>query len=118
MEKLPQKMNPHGTAINNTSQQVAGAIGTAVLVTIMTNAIKDKTTELAAEAQAAVANSTVVLTDAQIVEMTAQQAQLAGINLTFMVVTIVSAVALVLAFFLKRVDVTKRGGDIKEQISK
>ena len=121
LNALPQKMNPHGTAINNTSQQVAGAIGTAVLVTIMTNTIKDKTTELAAQAQAAATNSTVVPTEVQIAEMTAQlgqQAQLAGINHTFMVVTIVSAVALVLAFFLKRVDVTKRDGGIKEQTSK
>ncbi|MEK4230252.1 MDR family MFS transporter [Solibacillus sp. FSL H8-0538] len=111
LNSLPMKMNPHATAINNTAQQVAGAIGTAVLVTIMTNAIKEKAAELAAEAQAAAANATAAPTEAQIAELTAQitqQASLAGINHTFLIATIISAVALVLSFFLKRVDVSGR----------
>lgn len=111
LNSIPQRLNPHGTAINNTAQQVAGAIGTAVLVTIMTNKVKEEAAALGAKAQEAMQNATTALTDAQIAEMTAEitkQATLASINHTFMVATVVSAVALVLAFFLKRVDVTKR----------
>lgn len=111
LNAIPQRLNPHGTAINNTAQQVAGAIGTAVLVTIMTNKVKDEAAILGAKAQEAMQNATTSMTDTQIAEMTAQitqQATLASINHTFMVATAVSAVALVLALFLKRVDVTKR----------
>ena len=111
LNAIPQRLNPHGTAINNTAQQVAGAIGTAVLVTIMTNKMKDEAAALAAKAQEAAANATTAPTEAQIAELTAQitqQATLASVNHTFMVATIISAVALVLALFLKRVDVSKR----------
>src|SRR5699024_10582055 len=37
LNQLPMVSNPHGTAMNNTLQQVSGAIGTALLLTIMTN---------------------------------------------------------------------------------
>ena len=36
LNQLPMISNPHGTAMNNTLQQVSGAIGSAVLLTIMT----------------------------------------------------------------------------------
>ncbi|MGR5913697.1 MFS transporter [Bacillus pacificus] len=35
LNQLPTRLNPHGTAVNNTAQQVSGSIGTAILVTIM-----------------------------------------------------------------------------------
>lgn len=111
LNAIPYRLNPHGTAINNTAQQVAGALGTAVLVTIMTNKLKDEAAILGAKAQAAMQNATTAPTEAQIAEMTqqiTQQATLASVNHTFMVATIVSAVAIVLAFFLKRVDVSNR----------
>jgi len=41
LNQLPTKLIPHGTAMNNTIRQVAGAIGTAVLVTIMTSSAID-----------------------------------------------------------------------------
>lgn len=44
LNQLPNDLIPHGTAMNNTFRQVAGSIGTAVLVTIMsTSAIPDET---------------------------------------------------------------------------
>jgi MFS transporter, DHA2 family, lincomycin resistance protein len=36
LNQLPRHLHSHGTAINGTIQQVAGAIGTALLVTVMT----------------------------------------------------------------------------------
>lgn len=43
LNQLPNELIPHGTAMNNTFRQVAGSIGTAVLVTIMsTGAIPDE----------------------------------------------------------------------------
>src|SRR5699024_427686 len=38
LNQLPNDLIPHGTAMNNTFRQVAGSIGTAVLVTIMSTA--------------------------------------------------------------------------------
>ncbi|TBL74696.1 DHA2 family efflux MFS transporter permease subunit [Paenibacillus thalictri] len=40
LNELPPHLYPHGTAIIGTLQQVAGAVGTALLVTIMTNGSK------------------------------------------------------------------------------
>ncbi|MBU5214827.1 DHA2 family efflux MFS transporter permease subunit [Heyndrickxia oleronia] len=37
LNALPQKLITHGTAVNNTVRQIAGAIGTAVVVTIYTS---------------------------------------------------------------------------------
>ena len=36
MNQLPQHLISHGTALSNTMRQVAGSIGTAILVTIVT----------------------------------------------------------------------------------
>jgi len=38
LNQLPNHLIPHGTAMNNTFRQVAGSVGTAVLVTIMSTA--------------------------------------------------------------------------------
>lgn len=84
LNAIPQRLNPHGTAINNTIQQVAGAIGTAVLVTIFNSHTNTRAAELMATGG------------------TAQQAMLDGVNFTFFIATIISAIALLLSFFLKR----------------
>lgn len=41
LNQLPQRMIPHGTALNNTMRQVAASVGTAVLVTVMTGTALD-----------------------------------------------------------------------------
>ena len=40
LNQLPQRLNAHGTAISNTIRQVAGAVGTSLLVTVMTSRTK------------------------------------------------------------------------------
>ena len=52
LNQLPAKNNPHGTAMNNTLQQVSGAIGSALLITVMNNRTKVRAEELAADAMA------------------------------------------------------------------
>jgi len=101
-------MNPHGTAINNTLQQVAGAIGSAVMVTIMNNRTKAKAEELIAEAKANAAQSGVAPTPEQMQQMQdqiTQNALLEGITHSFLIAAGVTVLALVLAFFLKRVKI-------------
>lgn len=41
LNQLSPRMIPHGAAVNNTMRQVAGSIGTGVLVTVMTAAARD-----------------------------------------------------------------------------
>lgn len=41
LNELPQRMIPHGTALNNTLRQIAASVGTAILVTVMTAAAQD-----------------------------------------------------------------------------
>jgi uncharacterized protein (DUF1501 family) len=41
LNQLPQRLIPHGAAVNNTMRQVAASVGTGVLVTVMTAAARD-----------------------------------------------------------------------------
>ncbi|MGE8001027.1 DHA2 family efflux MFS transporter permease subunit [Lysinibacillus sp. NPDC093190] len=121
LNQLPQTMNPHGTAINNTVQQVAGAIGSAVMVTFMNNRTKATAEDLIAEAKANAAQSGVAMTPEQMQQMQdhiTQTALLDGITHSFLIAACVTVLALVLAFFLKRVKIesTAASMDLKKPI--
>lgn len=76
LNELPEKLIPHGTAMNNTFRQVSGAIGTALLVTVMaTSAIPKDSLEGAVR----------------------------GVNMSFVVATVVSVIGLILALFIGRI---------------
>lgn len=49
LNALPKELVTHGTAVNNTVRQIAGAIGTAVVVTIFSSQATDYAGELAAK---------------------------------------------------------------------
>ncbi|WP_042355728.1 DHA2 family efflux MFS transporter permease subunit [Bacillus rubiinfantis] len=105
LNQLPARFYPHGTAMNNTMNQVAGAIGTALMVTIMSNHTATRAKELAADAKASMGNLTAPPTADALAEMKQQimmQSMLDGINYSFVVAAGIAAVALVLAFFIKR----------------
>ena len=99
LNQLPTRLNPHGTAVNNTAQQIVGSIGTAVFVTLMNSLAVDKGTELAAGLNMANA------TEADFAQIKAL-ALLEGIQYSFFIATIITLVALVLSLFLKRVNVS------------
>lgn len=100
LNQLPTRLNPHGTAVNNTAQQVSGSIGTAVLITIMNSVTKTK-----AEGLLSGTDPTTITPTTEI--MLTQQALLAGIQYSFYVALGINIVALLLAFFVKRVDTSK-----------
>lgn len=100
LNQLPTRLNPHGTAVNNTAQQVSGSIGTAVLITIM-NAV---TTTKAEGLFAQVDMETITVTSEALLT---QQALLAGIQYSFYVALGINLVALLLVFFVKRVDTSQ-----------
>lgn len=93
LNQLPAAMNPHGTAMNNTLQQVSGAVGSALLITLMQNRAESEAERLAESAAgdpAAMANI-------------ANESMLNGINFAFTVSLFIALIALVLSLFMKRV---------------
>ncbi|MBP2076807.1 DHA2 family efflux MFS transporter permease subunit [Oceanobacillus polygoni] len=117
LNQLPMEANPHGTAMNNTLQQVSGAIGAALLVTVMNNRTEAKTTELTDAAMVAM-DPNLVQSEQAMAEMQGQiinEAMLNGINFSFLVSTIIGGAALVLAFFIRRV---KSDGTIEKRDEK
>ncbi|WP_338472241.1 DHA2 family efflux MFS transporter permease subunit [Niallia sp. XMNu-256] len=102
LNQLPRSLYPHGTAMNNTLNQVAGAIGTALMVTIMTTYSASRAKELGATVMQNLTAQPSEAALAQIQEQVMTQATLDGINFSFLFATGISFVALVLAFFIKR----------------
>ncbi|HLQ73002.1 MAG TPA: MDR family MFS transporter [Bacillota bacterium] len=80
LNQLPMKLIPHGTAMSNTFRQMAGSVGIAVLVTIM--------------ATTAIPN-------------TGMEGLIHGVNVTFIVASIVSLVGFLLTFKIKPLDSEK-----------
>ncbi|WP_163528321.1 DHA2 family efflux MFS transporter permease subunit [Halobacillus ihumii] len=75
LNQLPQHLIPHGTAMNNTMRQVSGAVGTALLVTVMVN---------------------------NTLPEQGVNGLVHGVNVSFIVAGITAIVGLVLSFFIKR----------------
>lgn len=94
LNQLPPEFYPHGTAMNNTLNQVSGAIGTALLITLMSTRESTVATQLSAEVIGQVT--------ATIEQQIALEAMLAGINFAFLISTFIIIVALILALFIKR----------------
>lgn len=95
LNQLPQHLNPHGTAMSNTMQQVAGAIGTALLVTVMTSETK---AHLATQMRALGTS-----TPSQVqVAFAVRHASVLGMNDAFLVAGLISVAAFVLAWFIQR----------------
>ncbi|MUG45781.1 MDR family MFS transporter [Paenibacillus woosongensis] len=86
LNQLPQRMYPHGTAVLNTLQQIAGAIGVALFISIMTSGQQSYFMSLTAEP-----------TPAQIAE-----GLLSGIHRAFVIGLVFAIIALVLSLFTKR----------------
>lgn len=100
LNQLPTRLNPHGTAANNTIQQVAGAIGTAIFVSIM-----NATSKSSAANQLAALDPTTMTEEVK--AQVGQVALLDGIQFSFMIAAFTTIVALVLTLFVKRVDVSE-----------
>ncbi|WP_312469506.1 DHA2 family efflux MFS transporter permease subunit [Neobacillus sp.] len=118
LNQLPARAYPHGTAMNSTLQQVSGAIGTALLVTIMSNRTTTHATELG---KAAMQHLTKQPTPAVIAEMKQQvmmKAMLEGINDAFLVTVGIAAVALILSFFIKRAKQIEDTNEVKPTAKK
>lgn len=103
LNQLPAKLNAHGAAMSNTLRTIAGAVGTALLVTIMTNKTKSHVTDLFVSNGINPQDPA----NAQAVADLTKQATVYGIDQAFVVATWITVLALLLAFFLKKVKVNK-----------
>ncbi|WP_272031699.1 DHA2 family efflux MFS transporter permease subunit [Oceanobacillus kimchii] len=105
LNQLPMHENPHGTAMNNTLQQVSGAIGSALLITIMNNRTETKAEELAQSAMNSIdpsqmpSEQAMATMEAEIMN----EAMLQGINFSFFISLLIMGIALVLSFFIRRI---------------
>ena len=113
MNALPPRLISHGNAFVNTMRQLAGSIGTAILVTVMTTqqtnhlsafseeldktnpVIQDHMRELAQQYGGESAAMKVLL------EHVNKLASVEGVNDAFIVATIISAISLILSLFLQ-----------------
>lgn len=93
LNQLPASLTAHGTAISNTIRQVAGAVGTSLLVTIMTTRTETHLTD-AISAGGNAANQAQMMLDATI----------QGINDAYVVIIGIAIVGLILSFFIKKVS--------------
>ena len=96
INQLPQRLNAHGTAMSQTLRNVFGALGTALLVTVMSNRANARTEELLQSGHIDPQNQ------AAMSEIT-REALLYGIDSSFQVATGLAVAALLLAFFVRRV---------------
>jgi EmrB/QacA subfamily drug resistance transporter len=117
LNQLPARFYPHGTAMNNTLQQVSGAIGSALLVTIMSNRTKTHATDLAASAMKHITGQPTPEILAAMKQQIAMKAMLEGINDSFLVSVGIASIALVLAFFIKRAKQTEDPTDYEIKTS-
>ncbi|KGA96400.1 MFS transporter [Alkalihalobacillus alcalophilus ATCC 27647 = CGMCC 1.3604] len=109
LNQLPSRLNPHGTAMNSTLNQVSAAIGSALLVTVMqtrSNFSAERMTE----------ELTSNNTSAEMVQQIAILSQLEGINFAFFVSTIILGFTLLLSFFIKRAQPPLEGDPEKKVI--
>ncbi|MNJ47549.1 Multidrug export protein EmrB [compost metagenome] len=104
LNQLPASLNAHGTAMSNTLRTIAGAMGTALLLTVMTTDTKG---QLASLIQQAGINPSDPASAGQIAEFT-RTATLQGIDHAFVIATVITVVALVLSFFIRKVNVNRQ----------
>ncbi|MBP2118165.1 EmrB/QacA subfamily drug resistance transporter [Cohnella lubricantis] len=102
LNQLPARLNAHGTAISNTSRQVAGAIGTALLVTIMTSRTKHHLADMTASGNAGDMQHMIT------------EASIQGINDAYVVIIGIGIVALALSFFIRKVKSADEAGQQPE----
>ena len=107
MNQLPQHLISHGTALSNTIRQVAGSIGTAILVTITTQQTTEHLsnyTNTLTTNNAFFSSQLSQLGNSGIVSLYAKAIKTStidDINDAFLFATLLGLVALLLSFFLR-----------------
>ncbi len=85
LNQLPRNLYPDGTALMNTLQQIAGAIGTAVAITIMSASQKKYLSNLTDPTDASAIGASLT----------------AGVQDSVMITIVIAAIGLIISFFIK-----------------
>ncbi|OAO89133.1 hypothetical protein AXX17_ATUG04200 [Arabidopsis thaliana] len=99
LNQLPSRLNAHGTAVSNTIKQVAGAIGTSLLVTVMTSRTKTHLTDMMIAGAVSSPDKHMTM-----------EASISGINDAYLVIIGIGVVGLLLSFFIKRTGQAEEPG--------
>ncbi|MCM3570644.1 DHA2 family efflux MFS transporter permease subunit [Neobacillus mesonae] len=102
LNDLGISLNKYGTAMINTLRMVAGAVGLAFFVSIMTNQGKS-------HFQSIMSQNHISPTDKVHMAMAVKQGTVMGINDAFMVATYLTILAFILAFFIRTGKNAKEG---------
>lgn len=102
LNQLPMRYTPHGTAMNSTLAQVSGAIGTALLITVMTTRTKHHIETMMQEAMAKLTAKPSAAELETLTQQVTAQGTIEGINDSFLVSVGFIILALLLALFIKR----------------
>lgn len=134
LNNLPRHLNSHGTAMSNTMRQVAGSLGTAFLVTVMTNRtafhlanyqsdmttsntnLVNKLNQLGQAAQKGLhlpAGQSKQTVELMLFGKVVNESMIQGINDAFLVATLLAVIALFLSFFIKRSVPSKKKAKTK-----
>ncbi|WNQ13826.1 DHA2 family efflux MFS transporter permease subunit [Paenibacillus aurantius] len=128
LNQIPRELVSHATAASNTARQVAASLGTALLVTVMSNRstfhlgefsntmtstnpnLVDIVQKLGAGFAAKLgipADASQGVVSQMLYGLAVKQSTIMGINDAFVVATVLTVIALVCSFFLKRVKLDK-----------
>jgi EmrB/QacA subfamily drug resistance transporter len=88
LSALPRQLNAHGSAVTNTVRQVAGAIGTSLVITIMTTSTKSHASQLLQSGD--------VLSKSQLIK----ESSILGTNDAYMFTVILGIVAFLVTIFM------------------
>ncbi|RKL64994.1 MFS transporter [Salipaludibacillus neizhouensis] len=91
LNQIPSALSAHGVAIWNTSRQVAGAVGTSLLVTVMTISTNANLQD----------QMSVGKTNGEIPQNMLTAASIQGVNDAYLVIVIIGIISLVLSFYIK-----------------
>ncbi|KMY54384.1 MFS transporter [Bacillus sp. FJAT-27231] len=106
LNALPRELGSHGSAVNNTIRQLAGAIGTAVVVTVYTIQATSHAAELSMENKS--------MTAAQLAKL----ASIFGSSHAYVFMLVLSFVALLFSCFMPKKTAIQRIGPKKAVIQK
>lgn len=103
MNALPEKLITHGTAVNNTFRQIASSIGTAILISVLTNVTTSK-----------LPDKTMLKTTPLAYKEGATTATLSGYHAAFLVAIVFGILGLTISLFLKKNPVINKDAGKEE----
>lgn len=98
LNQLPKRLIPHGTAMNNTLRAMAGAMGTALLVTVMTHGAKGYTPDMSQFAN---------YKGEELKHQIITHGLVHGMNTAFLWASVIAIIGILLSFFVRKTELNR-----------